>query len=119
MCPIRVKTCGPLPAGRSREQLTVPPDPGVGEVQLQPAGCDSDTNVMSLGKGSFSVALVAVSGPPLFTVIVKLTSESADDISDEAVFVTPRSAFSGAAPTTKLSVFVVAEASLIPSPFAS
>jgi hypothetical protein len=59
------------------EQLTVPLDPTDGAVQLQPAGAESDTNVVSAGNGRSTVAAVPALGPLLVAVIVHVTFEPA------------------------------------------
>jgi hypothetical protein len=51
-------------------QLTVPPAPIAGVVQLQPPGDENDTNVVPAGSVSDIDAFAALLGPALATVIV-------------------------------------------------
>ena len=51
-------------------QLTVPPAPTAGVVQLQPPGDESETNVVPAGSVSESDAFAALLGPAFATVIV-------------------------------------------------
>ena len=52
------------------EQLIAPVPPTAGVVHDQPAGADSDTNVVPVGTVSESATVVALLGPALFTVMV-------------------------------------------------
>jgi hypothetical protein len=57
-----------LPEGRfGFEQLTVPPEPAPGVLQVQPAGEESETKVIPAGKGSLKVTVLALLGPLLKT----------------------------------------------------
>ena len=51
-------------------QLTVPPAPTTGVVQLQPPGDDSETNVVPAGNVSETDVLAALLGPAFVAVIV-------------------------------------------------
>jgi hypothetical protein len=59
------------------EQLTVPFDPTEGVVQLQPAGAENETKVVSAGRGRSTVAALAVLGPLFVAVIVQVTFDPA------------------------------------------
>ena len=67
---VRVKTA--LPRGiEAFEQVTVPPEPTAGVMHDQPPpGVEIDTNVVPAGSVSESVAVGALLGPALPTVIV-------------------------------------------------
>lgn len=66
---VRVNTALPT-ANAGLEQVTVPPVPIVGVVQLQPASAGSDTNVVPAGNVSLSETVEAESGPLLVAVMV-------------------------------------------------
>jgi hypothetical protein len=84
-----------LTAKDAFEQLTVPPAPTAGVVQLQPPGEDRETNVVPAGSVSLIVALAAVPGPELIAVIVYVMLLPAITGSGESVFVTDMSADGG------------------------
>jgi hypothetical protein len=66
---VRVKTA--LPGGiEAFEHVTVPPAPTAGVVHDQPPGEDSDTNVVPAGSVSVRLAMGALLGPALPTVMV-------------------------------------------------
>lgn len=64
-----VKTELPNPA-EAFEQLTVPPEPTAGVVQVQPPGELNDTNVVPAGNVSLMFAVAALLGPAFVTVMV-------------------------------------------------
>ena len=59
------------------EQVTVPCAPGAGLMQLNvgPAVCDSETNVLPAGSGSVIVTFSASLGPRFVTMIVSVAFE--------------------------------------------
>ena len=101
----RVKASPLVIARLAFVQLTVPFAPTIGVVHGQPAGDDSETNVVPAGSGSFNAALAAGSGPELTTVIVYVMFAPAITLS-APVLVTPMSALStgpGNAPTATVA----------------
>src|SRR5436190_18808338 len=66
----RVKTCGPLPAGRAVPPVRAPVTVPAVLAHVQPAGAVHETNVVFAGTVSVSVTLCASLGPLLVTVIV-------------------------------------------------
>src|SRR5712692_737634 len=67
MCPVSVKTWPLLTARLGFMHVSVPPDPGVRLLHVQPAGALFETKVMSSGRVSVNVAFAAAFGPPLVT----------------------------------------------------
>ena len=66
---VSVKTALPAP-NEAIEQEIAPPEPTAGVVQPQPAGSESETNVVPAGSVSSRVTAAAALGPPFVTVIV-------------------------------------------------
>ena len=67
MWPVRMNVPFVPAASDAIEQSIVPFAPTAGVVHEYPAGCDSDTNVMSPGSVSLIVTFTAAFGPPLPT----------------------------------------------------
>jgi hypothetical protein len=102
-CAMSVKTA--LPNARlGFVQVTLPLAPAAGVVQVQPAGAESETNVVPAGSVSLIVTDCASLGPAFATVIVYVTLAPAATGSGESVIVMLTSA--EPAPTL---VVVVAE----------
>ncbi len=73
---LRVKSADP--GGKvAKEQVTVPPAPTDGVVQIHPPGAVSDWNVVPLGRGSCNDTFAASSGPSLETVSVYVSTPPA------------------------------------------
>jgi hypothetical protein len=66
---VNVKTALPTPNDAFVHEIA-PVAPTAGVVHDQPAGDESDTNVVSAGSVSASAAVLALLGPPLVTVMV-------------------------------------------------
>ncbi len=82
-----------LPAGiEARVQLTVPPAPTAGVVQLQPPGFANDTNVVPAGSVSDTLTAAALLGPALVTVMVYVRLLPATTGSGVSTLVTDKSA---------------------------
>jgi hypothetical protein len=58
-------------------QLTVPFAPTAGAVQLHPNGAETETNVVAMGSGNWTVALTAALGPLFVAVIVHVMFDPA------------------------------------------
>ena len=85
-------------------QLTVPPEPTAGSVQLVPALAVSDTNVMPAGSGSLMTTSCAVDGPSFVAVSVYVASAPASTFAGP-LFVSEMSAV-GATSRSTLSLVV-------------
>src|SRR3954454_3857582 len=76
MCATRLNVCPVAPlATLGFVHEYVPPAPTAGAVHVHPDGWVSETNVVFVGSTSDTRTVVAVAGPPLVTVIEKLTFE--------------------------------------------
>jgi flagellar hook assembly protein FlgD len=88
---VNVKTALPTPNDAFVHEIE-PVAPGAGVVQDQPAGDDSETNVVPAGSVSASAAVVALVGPPFVTVMVYVRFVPALTGSGVAIFVADMSA---------------------------
>ena len=96
-------------------QVIDPPDPTEGVMQVQPAGCVSETKVMPAGMTSVKV-LVGVEVVPekLLTLTSKPTSDPAAAVGLSALFTTDRSASWAATVEVKANIKTITKSGSAP-----